>query len=201
MKLHCHFRGTSMSDDLGQRLETEETAQSVAGIHLVAIEDKKDHQSREVCPTILFVEDENFVREAACEVLRNAGYSVVALRTAAEAVRVFEEVGGGVDLLLTDVVLPGEAGPALAARLRQADPGLNVLYVTGYAEQMKILETRHEKFLAKPFSSEKLLNAVGEVLATSDLDLSHDDLDHDDLDHDSSLPAAEGRPHHLSGNL
>ncbi len=164
-----------MSDDLGQRLEAEETAQSVAGIHLVASQDKKDHQSPEVWPTILLVEDENFVREAASEVLRNAGYSVVALRTSAEAVRVFEEVGGGVDLLLTDVVLPGEAGPALAARLRQADPSLNVLYVTGYAEQMKILETRHEKFLAKPFSSEKLLTAVWEALATSDLNSSHDD--------------------------
>jgi CheY-like chemotaxis protein len=190
-----------MSDDLGQGLETEETAQSVAGIHLVASESKRDHQSPEVWPTILLVEDENFVREAASEVLRNAGYSVVALRTAAEAARLFEEVGGGVDLLLTDVVLPGEAGPELAARLRQADPSLNVLYVTGYAEQMKILETRHEKFLAKPFSSEKLLNAVGEVLAMSELDSSHDDLDHDDLDHDSSLPAAQGRSHHLSGNL
>jgi DNA-binding NtrC family response regulator len=185
-----------MSDELDQRLETEETAQSVAGIHLVAGESKRDHQSPEFGPTILLVEDENFVREAAREVLRNAGYSVVALRTAAEAVRVFEDVGGAVDLLLTDVVLPGEAGPALAAKLRQADPGLNVLYVTGYAEQMKILETRHEKFLAKPFSSEKLLTAVWEALAMSDLELNHDDLDHD-----SSLPAAEGRLHHLSGNL
>jgi CheY-like chemotaxis protein len=190
-----------MSDDLGQRLETEETAPSVAGIHLVASEYKRDHQSPEVWRTILFVEDENFVREAASEVLRNAGYSVVALRTAAEAVHVFEEVGGGVDLLLTDVILPGEAGPELAGRLRQADPCLNVLYVTGYAEQMKTLETRHEKFLGKPFSSEKLLNAVAEMLAMSDLDSSHDDLGHDDLDHDSSLPATEGRPHHLSGNL
>jgi two-component system cell cycle sensor histidine kinase/response regulator CckA len=190
-----------MSDELGQRLETEETAQSVAGIHLVASESKRDHQSPKVWPTILLVEDENFVREAAREVLRNTGYSVVAVKTAAEAVRVFEEVGGGVDLLLTDVVLPGEAGPALAARLRQADPGLNVLYVTGYAEQMKILEARHDRFLAKPFSSEKLLNAVWEVLAMSDLEFDHDDLNHHDLDHDSSLPAVEGRLHHLSGNL
>jgi CheY-like chemotaxis protein len=190
-----------MSDDLGPRLETEETAPSVAGIHLVASESKSEHPSPEVWPTILLVEDENFVREAAREVLRNAGYSVVAIKTAAEAARVFEEVGGGVDLLLTDVVLPGEAGPELAARLRQSDPNLNVLYVTGYAEQMKILETRRERFLAKPFSSEKLLNAVGEVLAMSGLDSSDDDLDDDDLDHDSSLPAAEGRLHHLSGNL
>ncbi len=114
--------------------------------------------------TILLVEDEGFVREVTGEVLRAAGYRVLAAANGAEAARMYAERRGEVDLLLTDVVLPGETGRALAGRLRREDPKLKVLVVTGYAEQMKGREAVQEELLAKPFSTAVLLGRVREVL-------------------------------------
>ncbi|HSY92592.1 MAG TPA: response regulator [Candidatus Binatus sp.] len=114
--------------------------------------------------TILLVEDEAFVRDVTCEVLRSAGYRVLAARNAADAVSMYEARSGEVELLLSDVVLPGETGPAMARRLRREHPELKVLFVTGYAEQMGLLEGKQEEFLAKPFSAEALLRKVRQVL-------------------------------------
>src|SRR5579863_10786088 len=72
--------------------------------------------------TILFVEDEAFVREVACEVLRSAGYRVLIAKNAGEAQKIYDEEGAAIDLLLTDIVMPGETGRALAARLQARNP-------------------------------------------------------------------------------
>jgi len=114
---------------------------------------------------ILFVEDESFVREVTREVLRSAGYQVLIAKSAADAIDIYNERGSEVDLLLTDVILPGETGRTLAARLRRANPRLRVLYVTGYAEQMGLRGTANEDCLAKPFSTEVLLQRVKRMLA------------------------------------
>ena len=114
--------------------------------------------------TILLVEDETFVREVASEVLRSAGYRVLTAKNAAEAARTYDFESGEVDLLLTDVVLPGESGRALAERLRQASPRLKVLLITGYAKQMRLEEVGTVACLAKPFSVGVLLGKVREVL-------------------------------------
>jgi CheY-like chemotaxis protein len=114
--------------------------------------------------TILLVEDEPFVREVTCEVLRSAGYYVLTARNAVEAAAIYDACRGAVDLLLTDIVLPGETGLTLARRLQRRDAGLKVLLVSGYAEQMSLSESMQEEFLAKPFSSEGLLRRVKELL-------------------------------------
>ena len=114
--------------------------------------------------TILFVEDEAFVRDVTCEVLRSAGYRVLSAKNATEAIRSYDARRGEVELLLTDVVLPGETGLALAGRLRSEAPDLKVLLVTGYAEQMGRREGKHEECLAKPFSTEVLLRSVRRLL-------------------------------------
>jgi CheY-like chemotaxis protein len=142
----------------------QESRECGGGLHLVEPNRNRAFDEESAFgPAILLVEDQSFVREVTREVLRAAGYRVVAVRTATDALRVFEEVEGEVDLLLTDVILPEETGLELAARLKRAKQDLNVLYVTGYAEQMKRCDERHETFLAKPFSSEKLLAAVREA--------------------------------------
>jgi CheY-like chemotaxis protein len=117
--------------------------------------------------TILFVEDEGFVREAAREVLQSAGYQVLTAKTAAEAARVYEQSCGEVELLLTDVVLPGETGPRLAQRLREKDPALRVLLITGYAEELGLRAENPEELLAKPFSTPVLLKKVRQLLDCS----------------------------------
>lgn len=115
--------------------------------------------------TILLVEDEAFVREVTFEVLQSAGYRVLTARNAAEAMRIYDEIRADVDLLLTDVILRGETGFALAAKIRGENPELSVLFVTGYAEQMAMAcEKEGEECLAKPFSSEGLLRRVRDLL-------------------------------------
>jgi CheY-like chemotaxis protein len=113
--------------------------------------------------TILYVEDEAFVRDVTAEVLRGAGYQVLVAKNAAEAVDIFERWRPDVDLLLTDVIMPGETGQMLAARLWRMDPQLNVLYVTGYTEQMRMRSTAHEDCLPKPFSTDALLERVSRM--------------------------------------
>jgi len=110
--------------------------------------------------TILFVEDENFVREVTAEVLRSAGYTVLAAKDAIDAVRRYGHWLERIDLLLTDVILPGETGCALASRLRGENSNLKVLFVTGYPEQMGRPDSAHEALLAKPFSTGALLKSV-----------------------------------------
>ena len=110
--------------------------------------------------TILFVEDEAFVREVTCEVLQSAGYGVLTATNAVEATQLYDQRKEDIKLLLTDVVLPGETGRSLAVKLKQRNPKLKILFVTGYAEQMALQETNSEECLAKPFSAEALLRRV-----------------------------------------
>jgi DNA-binding response OmpR family regulator len=121
-------------------------------------------QGSEQLKTILLVEDEPFVREVTCEVLRSAGYRVLTAKNAMEGAGIYDARRGAVDLLLTDVVLPGETGRTLAGRLRRHDPGLKVLLVSGYSEQMSLSDSLQEELLGKPFSSEVLLRRVEELL-------------------------------------
>jgi two-component system, cell cycle sensor histidine kinase and response regulator CckA len=121
--------------------------------------------------TILLVEDEDFLRRVACEVLLAAGYFVLSAKNGAEALCLFDQQPETVALLLTDVVLPGENGRALARKLRQRNARLKVLFVTGYAEQMASWAAEHEEFLAKPFSTSVLLRHVAQSLDHVELGL------------------------------
>jgi two-component system cell cycle sensor histidine kinase/response regulator CckA len=124
--------------------------------------------------TILFVEDEAFVRDVTGEVLRSAGYRVLTAQNAAEAVRIYDARHGDVELLLTDVVLPGETGRMMAGRLRRENPKLKVLLVTGYIEELEPQEGIQE-CLAKPFSAATLLRRVRGLLDCGGLRTKTDD--------------------------
>jgi two-component system cell cycle sensor histidine kinase/response regulator CckA len=116
---------------------------------------------------ILVVEDESFVREVTCEVLLSAGYLVLRARTAAEALRLFTRSGGRLQLLLTDVVLPGRSGQMLAQELRTIFPGLKTIFISGYPENHISKQDRQEPgtfYLPKPFSVQMLLAAVEAAL-------------------------------------
>jgi two-component system, cell cycle sensor histidine kinase and response regulator CckA len=114
--------------------------------------------------TILFVEDEDFVRDVTAEVLRSAGYRVLAVRNASEAMAKYDQYAGEIELLLTDVVLPGETGRGLARRLRLRKSTLAVLLVTGYSEQLATNESECVECLAKPFSTGVLLQKIRKLL-------------------------------------
>jgi DNA-binding response OmpR family regulator len=125
-----------------------------------------DDRGANDAPTILLVEDEAFVRDVTSEVLRSSGYAVLTARNAADAARLYEEHRYEISLVVTDVILPGQTGLALAAGLRRENPDLKVLFVTGYPEQMKGMG--EDDCLAKPFSTDALLARVGRLLSSSE---------------------------------
>jgi DNA-binding response OmpR family regulator len=120
--------------------------------------------------TILVVEDEAFVLEAACDILENEGYRVLRARNSTEARAVFLQNLGSVQLLLSDVVLPGQSGPALANDLRASRPAVKILFTSGYANTVTNcgLTTGQMAYLPKPFSAESLLGKVREVLQSAE---------------------------------
>jgi len=114
--------------------------------------------------TVLLVEDEAFVRNVTLEILQAAGYRVLTAGDGVSAKRLYEEFGREVDLVLTDMILPGENGGEMAARMRRQNPGLRVLFVTGYVDQIVVLKDAGEEYLLKPFCSEVLLRKVTELM-------------------------------------
>lgn len=114
--------------------------------------------------TILLVEDESFVRDVTREILQSAGHRVLCATRAAGAVIIFSDLASEIDLLLTDVILPDENGRALAASMLRRNPCLKVLYVSGYPDQIGALQVSGENCLAKPYSSDSLLQKVAILL-------------------------------------
>src|SRR5207253_1979927 len=116
--------------------------------------------------TILLVEDEDPLRAVVARMLGQAGYRVLDARSPTEACQLFEQHKGEIALLLTDVNMPEMNGPALAQRLVAMRPELRVLFVSGYTEELPVLNTpgNNSYFLAKPFSSATLIAAVAELL-------------------------------------
>jgi PAS domain S-box-containing protein len=118
------------------------------------------------CGTLLLVEDEASVRQAARQFLIESGYTVLEANDGEDALRASREHHGPIHLMITDVVMPRMGGPKLAERLADERPEMKVLFVSGYAEntvlQHGIIDvTTH--FLQKPFSLKALARKVSEV--------------------------------------
>ncbi|MEZ4600082.1 MAG: PAS domain S-box protein [Syntrophotaleaceae bacterium] len=145
-------------------------------IYLPRIEDVDQSARIESAPpqaamgagTVLLVEDNDVVRELTHLVLQGGGYSVLQAQNAEEAVNIFEQRPDEIDVLLTDIVMPGRSGVSLAAELRRLKPDLKVLLVSGYPkdafEDQSILDSGAH-FLQKPFSPFSLSQKVREVLS------------------------------------
>ena len=112
--------------------------------------------------TVMVVDDEPGVRHLAAAMLRRAGYTVIEAGDAAEAERLADEQTSAIDVLLTDIVMPGIRGPELAQRLRTSRPMLRVVYMSGYRDTEPLADVQRGEavFLAKPFVREALLGAV-----------------------------------------
>jgi len=120
--------------------------------------------------TILLAEDEQDVREVAREFLESGGYTVIEARDGAEALKRVEKYEDAIDLLVTDMVMPGMTGQELSTRLLQSRPEIRVLYMSGYSERAAADSARGDssmRLLAKPFSRWALLRAVHEILKQS----------------------------------
>ncbi len=115
--------------------------------------------------TLLVVEDEDTVRALTLRVLADAGYAVVAARHGAEALELVRQMP--IDLVVSDVVMPGMGGAELAERLAAERPGLPLVFMSGYTGEevaRRGLASAEERFLQKPFAAESLLHKVRELL-------------------------------------
>jgi two-component system cell cycle sensor histidine kinase/response regulator CckA len=116
---------------------------------------------------ILIVEDEDNVRSFSARALRATGYEVFEADSGEEALDVLADIGGQIDLMISDVVMPEMDGPALLIKVRERLPNLKVIFVSGYAEEsvrQDIADDRSVEFLAKPYSLDQINYKVKEVL-------------------------------------
>ncbi|MGH3071978.1 MAG: PAS domain S-box protein [Gaiellaceae bacterium] len=117
--------------------------------------------------TILVAEDEPSLRRLSARILEKHGYEVVVAESATDAVRIVEANGRTFDLLLTDLIMPELSGAALAERVRRLVPGIRVLFMSGYADDVVTKNGALEPgapFLEKPFTANELAAKVRELL-------------------------------------
>jgi CheY-like chemotaxis protein len=137
---------------------------------MIAQELPADSRPRAAAETVLVVEDAEELRELARRLLQTQGYTVLVAASADEALGLFEK-NPSIDVLLTDVVMPGASGPELARRLIERWPMLKVIYMSGYTQAEGAI-VQHGvvnpgiAFLHKPFTSEALGRKIREVLST-----------------------------------
>jgi DNA-binding NtrC family response regulator len=113
---------------------------------------------------ILLVDDDDGVRSYTAEILRDAGYAVEAAARVDEAEALLRS-GKSIDLLITDIVLPGRDGVALARSLQLTRPDVKVLFTTGYTRHIAPELPRKAEILDKPYHRDRLLHAVGHILS------------------------------------
>lgn len=114
--------------------------------------------------TILLAEDESLLRELGETILRQAGYKVVSAPGAEELRSLVSEYSDRVDLLLTDVIMPGLGGQELVGLVKRRWPDIRVLYMSGYSSE-EIDDLDHAAgFLQKPFTPGELMQKIADVL-------------------------------------
>jgi PAS domain S-box-containing protein len=117
--------------------------------------------------TVLLVEDESGVRQLAKRILDNAGYRVLVATNGDDAETMFARHADSIDLVVTDVIMPGCGGPELLGRLQVRAPELRVLYMSGYTEQSAAHKAGLEPglpFVQKPFTAAELVRQVRDAL-------------------------------------
>lgn len=118
--------------------------------------------------TVLAVDDDPGMLDLLGEILRPVGYTFIATTSGEEALQVAAAQQDKIDLLLTDVVLPGINGHELAKRLMMTCPDVNVLFMSGYlcpSMAHSVADKRIEAFIQKPFAPRTLLRKIRKLLA------------------------------------
>jgi two-component system cell cycle sensor histidine kinase/response regulator CckA len=114
-------------------------------------------------PCILVVDDEAVVRRLVCTVLERAGFTVLDADSGAEALNVFQQHRSVINLLLTDIIMPGMAGTELVENIRKMDTSIPILFMSAFCDR---LDPRMEQFgcIAKPFANTELIGTIQRVL-------------------------------------
>jgi CheY-like chemotaxis protein len=116
---------------------------------------------------ILLVDDEDSVRTIIARTLQAEGYEVIGAREGREALRELDQIGGAVDLVLTDLQMPGMGGAQLGRELAQRYPDLPLVWISGHPRELEFpreLPGKDQPFLMKPVAPDALLDTVAEVM-------------------------------------
>ena len=115
--------------------------------------------------TLLIVENEAAIRNLLQLALRKNGYTVLAAESGREALELVRDHSGAIDLLITDVMMPGMDGPTMAKKIREMSPDLKIIFISGYTEdRLKDHMGSNIFFLPKPFTLKQLAEKVKEAL-------------------------------------
>ena len=121
---------------------------------------------REKTLTVLLVDDEQEVRSIIADILRNEGYRVLEAASGHEALAASDAHPGNIDLLLTDLIMPGMTGRMLADLLSSRRPGITVVFISGYViDPSDSLPEQGIYFIQKPVTAETLLKKISEALS------------------------------------
>lgn len=126
--------------------------------------------------TVLLVEDEEIVRSLVRQALGSYGYNVLEARNGEATLEISDQHANQIDILISDLVMPGMSGLDLTAALAPRRPMMKVLYMSAYTERAAMenqLLGPHMPFISKPFSPDRLAHKVREVLADPAARLEH----------------------------
>src|SRR5262249_13301131 len=140
---------------------------AVEGAATAPAPSEKSAAARRGGETLLLVEDEPLVRELAHEILVDQGYRVLEAGSGQEALRICDSHRGAIDLMVTDVIMPGMNGREVYEHLVRRRPRLKVLYMSGYTQSAIVHRGVLEPgtaFVQKPFTIPTFLDSVREVL-------------------------------------
>ena len=136
---------------------------------MIDIENKLVQRDLTGDATILLVEDEAPVRLFSSSALKNKGYSVVEAQSGPEALEIMRKRGEEIDVIITDVMMPGMNGPSLISEIQKNYPKIKVVFISGYAEEAfsdayGVEEEKDFNFLSKPFTLQQLASKVRDVI-------------------------------------
>ena len=153
--------GTTFKIFLPRYVPSAEESAAKAAIAAAPVKDLTGHER------ILLVEDEESVRAFSARALKATGYEVFEADGGEEALEVLEDLEFKIDLMISDVVMPEMDGPTLLKHVRETMPDLQVIFVSGYAEESvrrDIEDDQSVEFLPKPYSLDQINTKVKEVL-------------------------------------
>jgi len=119
--------------------------------------------------TVLLIDDDEMVADVGERILKNSGYDVVSAKSGKEAIEVFRESHGRIDMVILDMILPDMGGGDTYDRLKEINPRIKVLLASGYDidyHGRDIMERGCNGFIQKPFNMNELLEKIREILAS-----------------------------------
>ncbi len=117
--------------------------------------------------TILVIDDESEILELVRDILEMNGYKVLTARDGIEAIGMFEEEHGSIDLVLLDLTMPGMNGIDVYKKLKKESPGVKVIFTSGYNQERitnELGEDTHIAFIQKPFRSKDLVSKIDHTI-------------------------------------